>query len=151
MMSALFRKESLWTREALSNFALTDQRRFFRKTPAKKVEKLLEQLRASGKKWAILINEKAEPPQLVMDTDAFLRSALLDPAPFSPAQHCRRPIVIRDPTKRLGHILQRFEVQAAYEGDNVIDRDVVLLWYEEKRIIPGVDVLGRLLGGISKD
>ncbi|MFD2205598.1 DUF21 domain-containing protein [Kiloniella antarctica] len=109
----------------------------------------LGQLRSSGKKWAVLTNEK-DQPFMVVDTDAYLRSALLDENSFQPEQHCHRPIVIRDSSKRLGHILQQFEVQATYKGDDVVDRDVVLIWGEDRRIITGADILGRLLSGITK-
>jgi hypothetical protein len=74
---------------------------------------------------------------------------LLENETFRPEKHCHRPIVIRDAAVRLGHILQQFEIQAAYEGDNVIDRDVVVLWSDKKRIITGADILGRLLNGIA--
>ncbi len=109
----------------------------------------LEQLRSSGKKWAVLTNEKDEP-LMVVDTDAYLRSALLEEENFQPERHCHRPIVIHDLTVRLGYILQQFEVQVTYDGDDVIDRDVVLIWGDEKKIITGADILGRLLSGISK-
>jgi metal transporter CNNM len=33
--------------------------------------------------------------------------------------------------------------------DDVIDNDLILVWGEEKRIITGSDILGRLLRGIS--
>ncbi|MGJ8530230.1 DUF21 domain-containing protein [Maritalea sp.] len=110
----------------------------------------LQQLRSSGKKWAVLTNENDEP-LMVVDTDAYLRSALLEETSFEPEQHCHRPIVIRDLTKRLGHILQQFEVHVAHEGDDVVDRDVVLIWGANKRIITGADILGRLLSGITKE
>lgn len=110
----------------------------------------LGQLRSSGKKWAVLTNER-DQPLMIVDTDAYLRSALLEEDSFQPEQHCHRPIVIRDVTKRLGHVLQQFEVHASYEGDDVVDRDVVLIWGKDKRIITGADILGRLLSGISKE
>lgn len=110
----------------------------------------LGQLRSSGKKWAVLTNERDEP-LIIVDTDAYLRGALLEEDSFLPEQHCHRPIVIRDLTKRLGHILQQFEVHVSHEGDDVIDRDVVLIWGDDKRIITGADILGRLLSGISKE
>lgn len=109
----------------------------------------LGQLRSSGKKWAVLTDDKDEP-LMIVDTDAYLRSALLDDEGFQPERHCHRPIVIRDLTKRLGHILQQFEVHVSHEGDDVVDRDVVLIWGDEKRIITGADILGRLLSGITK-
>ena len=32
--------------------------------------------------------------------------------------------------------------------DDVIDHDVILVWSDEKRVITGADILGRLLRGI---
>lgn len=125
------------------------ERPVFPPDAASKNGAFLQQLKQSGKKWSVLVDDR-DAPRMVVDTDAYLRSALLEEETFQPEQHCHRPIVIRDVSKRLGHILQQFEVQAAYVGDNVIDRDVVLLWAGEKRIITGADILGRLLTGISR-
>jgi hypothetical protein len=33
--------------------------------------------------------------------------------------------------------------------DDVIDHDLILLWADEKRVITGADILGRLLRGTS--
>jgi hypothetical protein len=33
-------------------------------------------------------------------------------------------------------------------GDDVVDNDLILVWGEQKRIITGADLLGRLLRGI---
>ena len=87
---------------------------------------------------------------MVVDTDGYLRNALLQPEAFSPEAHCHAPIIVRDETAKLGDVLQRFEVQPAYVGDNVIDQDVVLLWASERLVITGADILGRLLTGISR-
>jgi metal transporter CNNM len=109
----------------------------------------LRELQSSGKKWVILTDMQDEP-QLVIDTDGYLRSAILDPDNFNPKQYCHRPVIIRDSEIRLGHILQKLEVDPSYFGDNVIDRDVVLVWTDERRVITGADILGRLLSGISR-
>ncbi len=106
-------------------------------------------LQRSGKKWAIITDEAGQP-RLAVDTDGFLRGALLDPDNFVLESHCHRPIVIRDAAARLGDVLQKFEVLPEYKGDNVIDRDVVLLWTDQRRVITGADILGRLLEGISR-
>lgn len=109
----------------------------------------LKQLQASGHKWAVL-TDKADRPRLIVDTDGFLRSALLEPESFDPIQYCHTPIIVTDAATRIGHILQRFEVQPSYKDDNVIDRDVVLVWNIDRRVITGADILGRLLTGISR-
>lgn len=110
---------------------------------------IIKDVQRSQKKWVVITDHKGEP-RMVLDTDSFLRSALLAPDTFNPEHHCHRPIVIRDTTIRLGHVLRQLEVQPEYAGDNVIDRDVVILWENEKRVITGADILGRLLSGISK-
>lgn len=120
----------------------------FPKDASNKKSKLVNQLKASGKKWAVLIDE-AGAPRLAVDTDAYLRAVMFDEGTFQPERYCHKPIIIKDASTRLGHILRMFEVQAERTDDNVIDRDVVLLWTDKKRIITGADILGRLLAGIS--
>ncbi|MGB3469473.1 MAG: DUF21 domain-containing protein [Erythrobacter sp.] len=110
---------------------------------------VFKDIQRSGKKWAI-ITDKTGEPRLAIDTDGYLRAALLKPETFNPQEHCHRPIIIRDADVRLGDVLQKFEVLPEYKGDNVIDRDVVLLWTNQKRVITGADILGRLLEGISR-
>jgi metal transporter CNNM len=42
-------------------------------------------------------------------------------------------------------------VDPEHPGDDVIDRDVILLWAGEcRRVVTGADLLGRLLRGISR-
>jgi metal transporter CNNM len=109
----------------------------------------LRDLQASGEKWVILVDPRGEPG-LVIDADGFLRDALLEGAAFTPAHHCHRPLVVRDPTTRMGHLLPRLRVDPRHSDDDVIDRDVILLWTpSEKRVLTGADILGRLLRGIA--
>jgi len=109
----------------------------------------VQRLNASGRKWVVLTDTDGAP-RLVVDVDGYLRSAMFEPETFAPEHHCHRPIIVRDGSTRLGHVLTKLEVQAAYAGDNVIDWDVILLWTEQRRVITGADILGRLLTGISK-
>jgi len=44
--------------------------------------------------------------------------------------------------------MRKLKVKSPHPSDDVIDQDVILLWAEEKRIITGSDLLGRLLRGI---
>jgi metal transporter CNNM len=37
------------------------------------------------------------------------------------------------------------------EKDDVIKKDIILLWGDKKQIITGSDILGRLLRGITKN
>lgn len=112
-------------------------------------KKFLDQLHKSGKKWIVLIDQDKQP-RMVLDSDGYLRGAIFDKDNFDPINFCHKPIIVKNNTMRLGRIIQNFEVQPSYSGDNVIDRDVVLLWSNSKRVITGADILGRLLVGISQ-
>jgi metal transporter CNNM len=104
---------------------------------------------ASGRKWAILTDESGEP-QLLLDADSYLRAIMYDDAPVDGYAHCHRPIVIKDPKKPLGHIILALKEGIEAEDDAAIDHDIVLLWTpEQKQVITGADLLGRLLRGID--
>jgi len=46
--------------------------------------------------------------------------------------------------------LHRLRVEPCTSEDDVIDRDVILLWTpSEKRVLTGADIPGRLLRGIA--
>jgi len=110
-------------------------------------DRLLKRVHASGKKW-IIVTDSRDQPRIVLDSDGFLRSALLGPHPFNPYLHCHRPIIIRDAHAKLGETIPRLRVKPERSDDDVIDEDVILVWNEEKRVITGADILGRLLRGI---
>ncbi len=107
----------------------------------------LRALQASGRSRVVVVDDEEEP-RLVIDTDGFLRAALFEPGLFTPLAHCHRPIVVRDPATPLGQVISRFRVHALHRHDDVLDEDVILLWSDERRILTGSDVLGRLLRGI---
>lgn len=106
----------------------------------------LRRIERSGKKWVILTDHAGEP-QLVMNSDSFLRHALFHQE-TDPWAHCHRPVIIRDPLTPLGDILGQLKVDPQNPGDDVIDHDIILLWADERRIITGADILGRLMRGI---
>ncbi len=113
----------------------------------------LRRVNASGKKWVILTNDEEEP-LLVLDADGYLRAALIDrkesdSAELNPYFHCHRPIVITDPGLPLGDVIGKFKTGMEHGSDEVIDDDIILVWSgEQRRIITGADVLGRLLKGV---
>lgn len=107
----------------------------------------LLKVQASGKKWVIITDESDEP-QLVLDSDGFLRSALFDVRPFHPYAFCHRPIIVKEPLVKLGNVIWRLKVRPETAEDDVIDQDVILVWSHEKRVITGSDILGRLMRGI---
>jgi hypothetical protein len=109
----------------------------------------LRAVQASGKKWVVLAGRDGEPG-LVIDADGFLRGALLDGDAFVPAALCHRPILVRDASERIGRLLHRLHVQPAGPDDDVVDRDLILVWAPgARRVLTGADILGRLLRGIA--
>jgi len=110
-------------------------------------DKFLKSIHTSGKKWIIVIDLKDEP-RIILESDSFLRDAIFNKDTFKPYSHCHRPIIIKDGNMQLGSIISRLKVYPDYRDDDVVDEDVIILWGEDKRIITGSDILGRLLQGI---
>ena len=108
----------------------------------------LRQIEVSGKKWVIIADAEGEP-HFVLDSDGFLRDALFKDAEIRPLLYCHRPIIVKDTRLALGNVLWRLKSHHQRAGGDVIDRDIILVWgKEEKRVITGADILGRLLKGI---
>ena len=106
----------------------------------------LRQVERSGKKWIILTDHLGEP-QMVMNSDSFLRHALFHQE-INPFAHCHRPVIVHDPRTSLGEVIGQLKVEPKKPEDDVIDHDIILLWGDERRIITGADILGRLMRGI---
>lgn len=109
----------------------------------------LNKVHASRKKWVIL-TDAMEMPRLVLDADGFLRTILLETEPVDLMAFCHRPIVIDDIRQPMGRVLSQLKVHAENPEDDVIDNDLILVWGNEKRVITGADILGRLLRGIVR-
>lgn len=119
----------------------------FARTPA---DPFLQRLEESGRKWVVLTDDSGEP-RFVVNAHGFLRAALFDGADFAPLAWCHRPLVVRDASQPLGHVLDQLVVRPDDPEDDVIDEDLILLWTDtERRIITGTDLLGRLLRGIAR-
>lgn len=121
----------------------------------------MNQVNRSGHKWVIICDEEDNMPRLLLDADGFLRATLLEDmdsatvADRSPYSYCHRPIVLDNAEATLGNALELMKrsenTQPELTDDDVIDRDVILLWTDEQqRVITGADILGRLLKGIAK-
>lgn len=113
----------------------------------------LRQINASGHHWVVLTDEDGEP-QLILDADAALRSAVFDmDRPFDVYEYCRRPLVIKDVRKTIGEVVSylRSLREPKERDDAAIDYDAVLIWTDQPRIITGADILGKLLQGISTE
>lgn len=119
-------------------------------------DSFLQKLNASGQSWAILTNE-ANEPLLAIDADACLRDAVFEKEkPFDPYNYCHRPIVVNDSTQTLGDLIYQLKIKEKDDilHDGVLEHDVILLWGErgeQRRIITGSDLLGRLLKGITSE
>ena len=107
----------------------------------------LRKTHRSEKKWIVLVDSH-RTPQLVLNADSFLRDAFLGPDTFMPLRYCHRPLVVTEETTKLGDLLPLLRVRPQHPEDDVIDRDIILLWGTQKRVITGADILGRLLRGI---
>lgn len=116
-----------------------------------KSDTFLQQVHSSGRSWVVLVDETSTP-LLVLDADGFLRSAMLDNNELTEESaygFCHRPIIVEDPSLPLGDVIGYFKTGSDKYCDAVIDNDIILVWSEEKRIITGADILGRLLKGIQ--
>ncbi len=110
-------------------------------------DRFLRRVHKSKKSWVILTDIR-DKPRLVMDADGFINAALFEEKTFNPMDHCHRPMIVSNPDSTLGDVLPGLQVDAEHNEDDVIDKDIILIWGEERRIITGADILGRLLRGI---
>ncbi len=108
----------------------------------------LVKVQRSGKKWVIIMDDTGKP-LYVMDSDKFIRDVFFGQESINPFLYCHRPIIVNDPHMALGKVLSKLKVLAKHQEDDVIDQDIILVWTEEKRVITGADILGRLMRGIS--
>ncbi len=106
----------------------------------------LRRLNAAGKKWVIIVDTSGRP-SFVLDAHHFLRDLLFN-ATVDPEIYWHRPIIVTDMRTPLGSVIGRMKVKAEHPEDDVIDNDLILVWGDQKRIITGADLLGRLLRGI---
>jgi len=127
-----------------------DNRPVFPEIKPKPTDEFLKKIQSSQKKWVIVIDENEEP-KIALDSDKFIREAMFNFANFNPLRYCHRPIIIRDGKTPLGRTIQRLKVNPKHGADDVIDEDLILVWGEQKKIITGSDILGRLLRGIVQN
>jgi hypothetical protein len=114
-----------------------------------KEDHFIQAVARSHKKWAV-ITDSTGRPRYVLDADKFLREALLHQDTFSPWKCCHVPIIVEDHKLSLGEVILQLKNRSTRSEDEAIDRDVVLVWGTEKRIITGADILGRLLKGVTR-
>lgn len=108
----------------------------------------LRQIHASGKRWVIVTDPDGEPV-FVLDSHHFLRDALFNQLKSNTGAYWHRPIIVRDMQTRLGKVIGRMMVEPQQPDDDVIHHGMILVWGEQKRVITGSDLLGRLLRDIA--
>ena len=107
----------------------------------------LRQIQKSGEKW-VVITDNQDQPLMAVDADGLLRDALFGRGKFDPRPYCHRPVIVTDESIAIGEVLCKLHVEPENTEDDVIDRDIILIWARTKRVITGADILGRLLRGI---
>jgi len=101
--------------------------------------------------WAVIVGERGVP-QLVLETSDYLGALYAKgEEEVDVYDFCHRPVVVTTDDIQLDAVLGEFVVEASDKNDHLVDRDVVLYWTDEqKRIITGADIFGRLLSGIAR-
>jgi hypothetical protein len=108
----------------------------------------LRQVAASGRGWIIIVDER-DQPVYALDADGFLRHALFREGGTDPLRFCHRPVVVLDRNQPLGEALVKLSFEV-HRDDDIINKDLILVWGDERRIITGADLIGRLLRGIAR-
>lgn len=134
--------------DSLISLPVKDNKPIFPKFERSLSDPFLQAINRSGKKWIIILDQQ-EQPCLVLNANAFLRQALFSQNEINPYTFCHRPIIVTDAKTLLGRVVAKLKVYAKSNSDDVIDDDLILIWSDEKRIITGSDILGRLLQGIA--
>ncbi len=110
---------------------------------------LIEKLKKTLLKWAILTDENSYPKS-VLNIDEYFRKLASTDDLVGPAEFCHDPIIVVNPDTTMDQILQKLIVQPNSSDDRLVDGEVILYWgTNSKRIITGPDILGRLLHGIA--
>ena len=107
----------------------------------------LKRIQDSKRKWVVLVDQH-HIAHYVLDSDAFLRAVFFSKTLPSPMHYCHRPIIVADPSTSLEEVICQLKMHPHRTEDDVIDHDIILLWGDEKKVITGADILGRLLQGI---
>lgn len=105
-------------------------------------------LNVSEKKW-IIFTDAAGEPSLVLNANDFLRAVLFWQKVVSVLKYCHRPVIVDNTRVLLGNVLLRLMSTDNKASEDVIEYDPVLVWAEQRRVITGSDILGRLLQGVT--
>lgn len=135
--------------ESIIALPCTGANLIFPKFTSSSDDPFLKQIQQSSKKWVILTDQQNKPC-FALDADNFLREVFFTQTALNPLHFCHRPIVITDQKTPLEAGVLRLKVAPQRTDDDVIDEDIILLWGDNKKVITGADILGRLLRGIVK-
>ncbi|MFC2044320.1 DUF21 domain-containing protein [Chloroflexota bacterium] len=133
--------------KSIVRLEFSDNKPIFPPIKASISDEFLKLIHLSRKKWVILVDSENNP-KMVLESDSFLRDALFNGKSFNPYSYCHRPIILYNRKTTLGDAIPLLKVKPIRHGDDVIDEDIIILWSDEKRVITGSDILGRLLRGI---
>ena len=112
-------------------------------------EDLVARIRQTSYRWFILTRDDGTPAW-ALDSHALLRAINMDDSePDDLGPYCHRPFVISDQQIRLGEVIAQFKSGQPAQSDAPFPRRIILYWGEEKRIITGSDIMGRLFKGIG--
>lgn len=135
--------------ESFLTFGLEKGRMVFPDFARSKKDPFIQSVARSQKKW-VIISDPAGKPRYVLDADKFLREALLGSPNFSPWSCCHVPIIVENDSLSMGEVILQLKTRSTRSEDETLEKDVILVWGEEKRIITGADILGRLLVGVTR-
>jgi len=127
-----------------------DDKPLFPEMELSATDPFLKSIQSSQKKWVVITDKKGEP-KATLNSDSFLRAALFDGPRFNPLLYCHRPVIVSDEHATLGKVIPKLKVQPERSDDDVIDKDIIVFWGSQKRIITGSDILGRLMRGIVRN
>ena len=88
-------------------------------------------------------------PSLVLNSNDFLRAVLFGQERINIRHFCHRPVIVTNTHVMLGNVLSRLMATGNRGSEDVIEYDLVLVWAEQRRVITGSDILGRLLRGVT--
>lgn len=113
-------------------------------------QEFVRMLQATLYRWLILVGQD-DLPIWALDADSYLRAMHRKrQMSVDPMKYCHKPIVVTDPSVRLGSVIAQFKGQVSAHSDAPFPRRIVLFWGVEKRIITASDILGRLFKGIGR-
>ena len=135
--------------ESVIHLPYANGRPVFPKFDATPRDPLLQRIEASGKHWVLIAPSDGGVPRYALDASEFLRAVLFEAGRgVDPSAYCHRPVTVTDRSTNLAQVIGHLEAEP---GDDVIDRDLILVWAgEDKRVITGADLLGYLLRGIVR-